>query len=79
MCASNPGPTFDFGAFLLLNRTADVFLVLLGLYFIIHLGLQSVAGSIARGEIKESLNETRKLDGGEASCEKKDVSRKDFL
>jgi uncharacterized protein (TIRG00374 family) len=37
-------------AYAVVNRAADLLLILLGLYFIVHLGLQSLARRVAKGE-----------------------------
>ncbi len=44
-------PSNDLSAFLIVNRGVDVLLALIGLYIIIHLGLHSVARSVAKGKV----------------------------
>ena len=50
-------PKDGLATFLIVNRVADVLLSLIGLYIIVHLGLQSVARSVVKGEVKASLKE----------------------
>ena len=50
-------PEEGLATFLIVNRVADIILFLIGLYFIVHLGLQSVARSVAKGEVKASLKD----------------------
>ena len=44
-------------AYAVVNRAADVLLILLGFYLIVHLGLRSLARRVAKGEEKVSLED----------------------
>jgi glycosyltransferase 2 family protein len=44
-------------AYSVVNRAADLFLLLLGLYLIVHLGLQSLARRVAKGEETVSVED----------------------
>jgi uncharacterized protein (TIRG00374 family) len=50
-------------AFALVTRAADVFLLLLGTWLIVHYGLQSVARRVAKGEETVSVHDAQIPDG----------------
>ena len=54
-------------AFSLMNRAADLFFILVGVWLIVHLGLQSVARRVAKGEETVQVEEAKSAlepDGG---------------
>ena len=53
-------------AFSLVNRAADLFLILVGSYLIVHLGMQSLARRVAKGEEKVAVEDARAGNGGAA-------------
>lgn len=50
-------------AYAVVNRAADLLLILLGLYLIVHLGLQSLARRVAKGEEKVSVEDAEGARG----------------
>ena len=47
-------------AFLIVNRAADVFLVLVGLYFIAVSGLRALARSVAKGDVSTNVRDAKR-------------------
>lgn len=54
-------------AFSLATRAADLFLILLGVYLIVHYGLSAVAKRVAKGEERVNVKDAEPLDGGPTS------------
>jgi uncharacterized protein (TIRG00374 family) len=50
-------------AFSLVNRAADLFLILVGTYLIVHLGMQSLARRVAKGEERVTVEDAQGGDG----------------